>query len=294
VSDPPRALIDGRPAAGGGLDPADRGLAYGDGVFRTVAIADGAPELWDRHMAALGADCARLAIPAPDPAVLAREASGLIAAMASGVLKIIVTRGAGGRGYRPPAAPVPTRILALHPAPDHPLEWASRGVAVRLCETRLSHQPALAGVKHLNRLDQVLARAEWSDPDIAEGLMRARDGAVVCGTMTNLFLVRGARLLAPEIAGEGVAGVARGLVLDHARDSGIVVETGRFTVEDLRAADGAFLTNAVIGLWPVGSVDGHVLGRPWLTARIDQAIHRARRRSRAAWKKTAEESPSRA
>lgn len=245
-------LINGQPGEAVGapaISPMDRGLAYGDGVFRTLAVSDGQPEFWLKHMAKLAADCAALGIPAPDPALLAAEARALLRGADRAVLKIIVTRGVGGRGYKPPEAAAPTRIVLRAPWPAYVPEMATAGVVVRLCETRLGLQPRLAGVKHLNRLEQVLARDEWSDPAIAEGLMQDSDGRVIEGVMSNLFVVKGGEVTTPDLARCGVAGVMRGLLLESAR----IVD---LALSEVRGADELFLTNSLIGLWPVRQFDG--------------------------------------
>ncbi len=234
-----------------GLSLADRGLHYGDGLFETIAIRFGAPCLWSEHLARLGLGAARLGIPLPDPQLLLTECLDLAGGAAVGVVKLILTRGCGGRGYRPPQDPVPTRILALYPQPAEPPGAAELGVAVRWCATRLGENPHLAGIKHLNRLEQVLARAEWDDDACPEGLMSDCYGRVIAGTMTNVFVYTGGRLLTPRLERCGVAGTARALVLRLAPGVGVPVAEVDLRPADLDAADGVFLTNAVIGAWPV-------------------------------------------
>ncbi len=242
---------------GSGVDQvavADRGLHYGDGLFETLAVLDGQPRLWQRHVTRLREGCARLGIAMPDPSILYDEARALCREHARAVLKIIVTRGAGGRGYRPPIRAqhsAPTRIVAVYPWPDYPAAYAEEGIALRVCRTRLGCNPALAGMKHLNRLEQVLARAEWDDPAIAEGLMLDQRERVIAGTMSNLFLVREGRLLTPRLDECGVAGIMRGLILESAVQQGIAVEIGDLSLECLRLADEIFVSNSVAGLWPV-------------------------------------------
>lgn len=256
----PDILVNGDPFGGGGKDaafgPLDRGLHYGDGLFETIKVEDGSPEFWDRHLARLAEGCERLGIAAPEGDTLGREAGRLCAGDRRSVLKIIVTRGAGGRGYRPPERPVPTRILSRHPWPDHaPAAWRE-GVVVRVCTTRLATQPLLAGIKHLNRLEQVMARREWDDPVIGEGLMLDTDGFVVDGTMSNLFIVAGGRLATPDLSLSGVAGVMRAVVLEAAAKLKVPAEVTRLTLDRVRAADEAFLTNSLIRIWPVRELDG--------------------------------------
>ncbi len=146
----------------------DRGLAYGDGLFESIRLVGTAAPLWTRHMQRLTEDCARLRIPAPDPAQLWHEALEVSRGMPQSVLRITVTRGPGERGYGLPSLPRPTRVVAAFAPPPVAAGIHAQGVRMRVCDIRLAEQPLLAGIKHLNRLEQVLARAEWNDPAIAK------------------------------------------------------------------------------------------------------------------------------
>jgi 4-amino-4-deoxychorismate lyase len=263
-------LVNG--AAGDLIPVLDRGFQYGDGLFETIKLAGGVPEFWDRHMARLASGCKTLAIPAPDAALLRREADKVCAGHSEGVLKIIVTRGIGGRGYSPPEYAVPSRVVALYPAPDYPDSFARDGVKLRMCETLLSEQPRLAGLKHLNRLEQVLARGEWRDPEIAEGIMCDASGAAIEGTMSNLFLVRGGKLATPDLSRCGVAGIMRAVVLDIARERGIAAAVRRVAEEELEQAEEIFVTNSVIGLWPVRMLGSRKLRPGAITAELKIAL----------------------
>lgn len=237
------------------LSALDRGLHYGDGLFETLAISKGMPVHWTRHLQRLLQGCDRLGFAAPDTAALTVEAQHLCAGQARAVLKIIVTRGAGGRGYRSAASAQPTRIMARYPWPDYPPTNARDGVHVRLCSTRLGSNPALAGVKHLNRLEQVMARAEWTDATIAEGLMFDQHDHVIEGTMSNLFLVRDGQLITAELTHCGVAGIVRGLVLERAAQQGIACSVRPVPRDELFGADELFLCNSLLGIWPVRAVE---------------------------------------
>ena len=256
-----RAWVNGTPATQ--VDYRDRGLHYGDGLFETMRVDDGRIPLLALHLDRMLFGCDRLRIPAPARRTLQREILRAAADRPAAVLKLIVTRGIGERGYRAPQPCHPTRLLICD---DRPLRLAGddgKRVRVRLCRTRLSENSALAGLKTLNRLDSVLARSEWSDPRISEGLMLDRDGHVVCGTMTNLFVGRNGQFVTPTLDRCGVAGVMRRWVLDTARVERISVREGRVSKVHLMRADEIFLTNAVIGIWTVGTVvDRIVLNRP--------------------------------
>jgi 4-amino-4-deoxychorismate lyase len=162
-----------------------------------------------------------------------------------GVLKLIVTRGAGGRGYRASSALQPTRILSLH---DLPKSEASQGIAVRWCETRLARNAQLAGIKHLNRLEQVLAQNEWRDEQIAEGLMLDTEGELICATAANVFIVSERTLVTPDLRFSGIRGVMRQHVILTAHRLGIEVEERAVWPQELMSAGEVFVTNAVRGL----------------------------------------------
>ncbi len=244
-----QALINGEAATE--ISVADRGLLYGDGLFETIAVTAGRASLWSYHMHRLSAGCRSLGIPSPDESLLFKEVGSLIGGVNQGVIKIIVTRGCGGRGYRPSAEPLPNRIITLHPWPDYPAAWFKEGIVLRLCNIRLSSNPALAGIKHLNRLEQILARQEWSDPEIYEGLMLNGDGQVIEATQSNIFLLQKGKIITPDLSCSGVAGVARRLVTESAKMLNIPLIVNTVTLQQLRDADAVFLTNAITGILPV-------------------------------------------
>lgn len=244
---PLRSIVNGR--ENGCIAISDRGFQYGDGVFETLAVWRGEPLAWESHLERLSMGCARLAIPMPAAALLHQESASLCGGIERAVLKITLTRGEAGRGYRHEAG-APTRVISVWPWPQYPKSHREQGVRVRLCETRISNQPRLAGIKHLNRLEQVLARAEWGD-EFAEGLMLDAQGVVVGGTMTNLFVVVGDTLVTPELAQSGIAGVTRRLVMECARELGWACREEGIAPEALLQADELFLTNSIIGVWPI-------------------------------------------
>lgn len=230
------------------VDPADRGLAYGHGVFETVLLHRQRGVWWPQHLARLTQGAARLGLPALDAAWL-DQAVGELLALSPGraVLKLIYTGGAGGRGYAAPALAEPHWVLALHPAPA-PL---ATPLALRWCETRMAIQPALAGIKHLNRLEQVLARAEWRDDSAQEGLMLDAEGHVACAISANVFARIDGRWLTPSLLRCGVAGIARAWVLGQEMGA----EPAELSRAQLQSADAIFLCNAVRGILPVASLD---------------------------------------
>ncbi|MBJ2291536.1 aminodeoxychorismate lyase [Pseudomonas sp. MF5691] len=243
-----RSWVDGQPADAVPLK--DRGLAYGDGLFETLAVKAGQPVLLDRHLQRLDEGCRRLALVA-DQALIRDELLAYAAALGDGVLKLILTRGDSLRGYGINAGAPVRRILQGSPPATYPPAHGSSGVRLFPCVTRLSEQPLLAGLKHLNRLEQVLARAEWQDADHAEGLMLDMSGRVIEGVFSNLFLVDNGQLLTADLSRCGVAGVMRAELLARAEALGLVTTVTDISLAQLQRADEVFVCNSVYGIWPV-------------------------------------------
>jgi len=265
-------LINGQSADS--ISVLDRGLQYGDGLFETMAVIDGACPFWDAHMQRLQQGCQRLQLPVPDRTLLQAEAQALVQHEKRAVLKLILSRGEGGRGYRYPDPVQPNRIFMRHPWPDYPQQNEREGVQVRFCNITLARQPALAGLKHLNRLEQVLARNEWQDAQIAEGLMLDENGNVIEGTMSNLFMVQNAILYAPDLSACGVAGIMRQTILELARNAGMTVRLTNITKDHLCEADEIFLTNSLIGIWPVNRIDEQTFAVGDISRRLQMLINR--------------------
>ena len=268
-----KALINGKVQAGLAID--DRGLQYGDGVFETIAVAEAGPLCLDEHFSRLREGCERLSIPPPAFPVLRAEVA-LVSGSSSGsthraVVKIILTRGEGGRGYAPPAEACPNRVVALYPWPDYPPEHASAGVRLRFCRRRYGVNPALAGIKHLNRLEQILARAEWQDQAIAEGLVMDLDDNVIEGTMSNFFMLKDRALLTSDLHACGVRGVIRQKIIRLAAGLGLAVHEQAISQALLLQADEIFLCNSLIGVWPARML----ADRPFKPGPITRRIRRA-------------------
>ena len=240
---------------GAPLDHADRGLYYGDGLFETIAVTARGPRLLDRHMSRLRCGAAVLGISLPDEALLRHEIAVAAATPGAAVVKLIVTRGVGGRGYRSTSGMVATRWLAAFVAPEYPVRLRIDGVGVRVCRIRLAEQPALAGLKTLNRLEQVLARNEWLEPEPWEGLMLDAQDRLVCGTMSNIFCVLDGVWSTPDLRRCGVAGTVRAALLAAAEEAGIRYRVADLRLADLYGASEVFLTNAIAGVVPVNRVD---------------------------------------
>lgn len=225
----------------------DRGLAYGDGVFETLRVHHGGMPWWDAHWARLAAGAERLGFAPPDPGLVRREAAELFPDRGDGVLKILVTRGGAGRGYAPPVGAAPTWLVARHGLPPP----SAGGLALHWCEMRLAIQPRLAGLKHCNRLEQVLARGECEAQGTDEGLMRDTDGHVVCATSANLFVLREGRWWTPPLDRCGVAGTCRAALWPSLEPL-----ERRLSPDDVESAEAVFLCNAVRGILPVARLGG--------------------------------------
>jgi 4-amino-4-deoxychorismate lyase len=267
---PELVWVNGAPAAS--VSALERGLHYGDGLFETIACVHGEPRFLELHLWRLAAGCARLGLPATQP-TLAAEVRTLAAGSARAIVKVLLTRGpAQARGYALTGHEQASRIVLRYgwPAEDATLE--RDGVRVRLAEQRLGENPALAGLKHLNRLEQVLARREWSDAQIADALMFSSSGALVSGTMSNVFLVRNGTLCTPSVERCGVAGVMRRVVRALAAQASQVVEERVLEASDLETTTEMFLTNALIGIRPVRELAGRSLQPGRLTRQLQDTL----------------------
>ncbi|MEZ5525687.1 MAG: aminodeoxychorismate lyase [Pseudomonadales bacterium] len=268
----PKTLVNGKP--GDTLSVYDRGTAYGHGVFETVRVRNGCPELWRRHLQRLLEGCSRLAIqlPVQFESALNKDIAELCGQGVDGVIKIIITAGSGGRGYLAPQEMQCQRVVSLFPMPAYPDLHSCEGVQIRTCDYRLAANSRLAGIKHLNRLDQVMARAEWQDSAIAEGIVLDAVGNVIEGTMSNLFAVKNGELLTPSLDECGVRGVMRSFVLDTADAMGIKTREVSLTLDEFKSAQELFLTNSVIGVWPVKQWDAQHYVRGAVTQRLQQKV----------------------
>lgn len=233
------------------IDFLDRGFQYGDGLFETIEILGGIPIFFEQHLQRLLKGCEKLLIPPPDIKTLTEEAWQLAQHSDKAVLKITITRGTGGRGYRLPETPYPTRLLSVFPFPAYAKNFSKQGIITRFCNNPLGLNPALAGIKHMNRLEQVIARAEWDSPTIQEGLMLDNKGNIVEGTMSNIFLVKDNSLYTPTIDQCGVEGIVRNIIISLAKKNQVPVTEKTLCKQDLHNADELFITNSIIGIWPI-------------------------------------------
>lgn len=263
--------VDGQPQDT--VPVTDRGLQYGDGLFETVLIDRGQALGWDQHLARVRRGCRALRLPEPPIAALEADRDDLCTrGPAQAVLKIILTAGGAGRGYVRPQPPTWRRILSLAPAPDWPLAEYRDGIRARWCRQLWFPDPTLSGIKHLNRLTQVRARAEWDDPQIDEGLLRDPEGNVVGGTMSNLFVVHDGALLTPGLWHCGVAGTMRARVMRIAAVQGLSVRETALSVTDCLQANELFVCNAVRGIRPIRQLGARFFAAGPVTRALQREI----------------------
>ena len=230
----------------------DRGFQYGHGVFETLAVDRGSPVMWAQHLLRLERGCERLALPLPEEPVLLREIQTVCSGRQYAVVKLILTAGEGSRGYQASRPIVPNRIIASFSFPHDCIAARNSGVALRMCGQQMGLNRPLAAIKHMNRLEQVLARSEWDDPAVADGLMQDQENYVISATSANLFLVSEGLLLTPRLDRCGIRGVVRDAILNQFNSSS---EKRRITAELLFEADEVFICNSIRGVWPVLKID---------------------------------------
>ncbi len=235
----------------------DRGFQYGDGLFETIAIRNGQARLWQYHMDRLTRGCAVLGIKMPSEAELSsgleqalRQSQALLAYC---VAKIIVSAGTGVRGYGRKMVDSPTILFGIFPAYPPPVESYHEGLAITLCKTRLASSSPVAGLKTLNRLEQVLARSEFVDTGEFEGLTMDADDNIICGTMSNVFFVTNNVISTPSLDRCGVEGVMRRHVIETSKEQGIDTFVQPLHLSQLENIDEVFLSNSQFGVMPVRS-----------------------------------------
>lgn len=241
-------LVNGKPSDL--ISIRDRGLLYGDGIFETILCENGEPPLLDYHLQRFSHGCQRLNLVTQNKNVIAEE----IRALADGescVIKLILTRGVRDRGYAYDACDLTyTRIIDKNPLPDSNVEYALNGINLTLCQHQIPHNKKLAGIKHLNRLDQIIGRSECP-AGYQEAAMMDSNGYLVEGTMSNIFMLADGIWHTPGLEHCGINGVMREFIIRHANDLDIITNVEDIMPEDMQNADALFVCNSIIGIWPV-------------------------------------------
>ena len=246
---PLQSLVNGQQAEH--ISIRDRGLQYGDGCFETVRILFNKPILWSEHLKRLKYACKTLQL-SVNFDLLKSEVAQLIRVnkATNVILKIIITRGEGGRGYAPAVQSDCTRILQLI---DYVAPSTSSGARVVVCRHRLSSNSFLGGIKHLNRLDQVLASAQIP-ADCDEGLCMDEAGYVIEGCRSNLLFAIDNKLVSPDLSKSGVEGVMLDHLIDEFGVKGIAVIRRTISMSELKRSDEILLCNSVFGVWPIAEI----------------------------------------
>ena len=264
----PVVIINGLQAVA--VSSLDRGLLYGDGVFETIAVKQGKLQYWTDHLKRLEEGCKVLKLQGLEVALLEKEVQQLVSTEGlqdQCIIKIIVTRGVGGRGYKPSKQPL-TRIIQLFPWPENPQSYIDEGVKVTLCDFRLSSQSRLAKIKHLNRLEQVMARSEWDD-EFQEGLVCDSHDNMIEATSSNVFFQLDDALITPDLSQSGVEGVMRKQIIEYCRKNKVTVDVRNIKLSEMNQVQAMFLCNSIHAVWPVQSYCKRKLNK---TAIIDQLI----------------------
>ncbi len=256
----------------------DRALQYGDGLFETIAVRHGEARLFDLHLARLALGCQRLRIAMPDTATLQKDIEHAIThsheLAGYCVAKIIVSSGTSQRGYGRAQAATPTVLIGVFPARPVSVQAYREGVETIRCKTRLASGSPTAGLKTLNRIEQVLGRSECLAAGTFEGLMLDADDRLICGTMSNVFMVANKEIITPALRRCGVEGVMRRFAIDCLHNAGMEVQECDVTFDDCMAADEIFLTNSQFGALPVRDIDGIVRKPGETTKRVLEVLAR--------------------
>ena len=234
----------------------DRAVQYGDGVFETIAVKENLLEFWKEHYQRLSKGCKVLKIKCPPEVFLKKEISKFLKKIKKKkfILKIIISRGIGGRGYNPPKKAKSTRILGAYNWPNYPEKNFKKGIKIDICKTKLAMQPHLSEIKHLNRLEQIIARSEWQSKNISESIMLDFNENVIEGTMSNIFGVKKNVFYTPDIKFSGIKGIMRNKILKLLKTKKEKYKVKKITLKELLNFEEIFICNSIFGIWSVTQI----------------------------------------
>ena len=234
----------------------DRAVQYGDGVFETIAVNENLLKFWKEHYQRLSKGCKVLKIKCPSELFLKKEINKFVKKIKKNkfILKIIISRGIGGRGYNIPKKAKPTRILGAYNWPDYPKANFKKGIKMDVCKTRIATQPFLSQIKHLNRLEQIIARSEWQTKNISESLMLDFNENVIEGTMSNIFGVKKNVFYTPVIKFSGIEGIMRNEILKLLKKNKEKCKVKKIKLKELLHYDEIFVCNSIFVIWPVTQI----------------------------------------
>jgi 4-amino-4-deoxychorismate lyase len=241
------------------ISPQDRGLQFGDGVFETIACRKNQLEFWDYHYERMQQGCEKLQMECPSETRLLGDITKILHSDEDSVVKIIVSRGISARGYRPDPDASVSRICFVSPL----MSVSGQPLDVVMCHHRLPDESETGGIKHCNRLDQVMARLEWDSSGADEGLLCNFSGDIISGTMSNIFIIYDQKLITPDLAGSaGVAGTVRRAAIEAARELGIEILVSKVKQKDIQTAQEVFLTNSLMLIAPVKTLQNKSFAIP--------------------------------
>ena len=250
------------------IDLQDRGLHYGDGVFETLLLHDGEIKYWNEHFDRLNFSADKIHIPCPDKIWFEHQLKPYFELNRTLVLKILLNRGNGGRGLSLPADNTPNIIMLQY---DYQLPSIYQQVIAVISEITLPLNRNLAGLKHTNRLDYILASEHLKKyPDANEAILCDTDGFLVEGIVTNLFFIRKNKIYTPGLDQSGVNGVMRNLIIEKLQKDKEMVNIGRFTVQELIDSDESFMCNSVQGIRPITRIDNSNFDLGPMTHKLQQ------------------------
>lgn len=254
------------------LDVQERGFAYGDGIFSTINIQNGQAKLLDLHWQRIQLGCERLVVSCKKLVQWQHDFDLFMAHYPDCIAKIVITRGCGGRGYLPDTQVQPHCYFYAYQAIPHSQAY-QQGINSTILKQALGLSPMLAGLKHLNRLEQVLLRQELAVLDYPEGLVCDIQGRVVEGVFSNVFMIKDNIIYTPSLQQAGVAGVMRQHILYLAQHLQLTVTILDLMPADFLAADEVFFCNSVYGVWPVKQIQGTIYAHNPLTQLIQANLY---------------------
>ncbi|EDP99002.1 aminodeoxychorismate lyase [Shewanella benthica] len=257
----------------GHIEPLDRGLAYGDGLFATMRIVQGQIAFLSAHLDRLTQGTKRLGFSWSPSQALVTHVKHQAKIQVTGCLKLLLSRGTGGRGYGAPATCEITEVISLHAIPTHYASWQKTGISLTCSPIKLSQQPRLAGIKHLNRLEQVLIKSESLPAGYQDWLVLDGLDNIVESSMANLFFVSGKHIVTPSISRSGVAGVMREQVIYALLEAGYDVEARPIAYSHLCHYQHVFMTNSLVGILDINHVDDVHFTHADFTQQIRQTLH---------------------
>ncbi|GGQ11403.1 4-amino-4-deoxychorismate lyase [Shewanella litoralis] len=260
----------------GTISPFDRGLAYGDGVFATMRTASAhqaaAVLFLDAHLQRLQQSCQRIGIHWQASQSLVEQLGLLASSYPDHCIKLLLTRGEGGRGYQAPDLANVTEVVSVHPIPSHYQHWQQHGIALASSPITLARQPLLAGIKHLNRLEQVLIKSQPLIANTQDWLVCDTQGWVIESSMANIFAIKQGKVCTPAITHAGVSGVMREQMIDLLLQEGVSVNAQAMRYDDICSADHIFITNSLFGVVDVNTIDQFQFSRWTHTSRFRHVL----------------------